>query len=284
MNHSLFYIPNKDTYPPFKNGLYLEEYFHQEFHTHKPDLKRTYIPLLWTNFQIDNRFGSVKHELQKQLDDFILSNPNPNGYFTIVQHDDGALLTLPDNTIVFNAGNKGNVPLPLIYEDKDETLVKAKQASTQIRDVFCSFVGRLRTHPIRDKLFQEYQQNPRFKFISSFHIPCQQKNEFIDITLRSRFALAPRGYGRTSFRFFELLTLGAIPIYVWDDVDWLPYKDIIDYSKFSIVIHEANIPDLETILLEITEERYQQMIQSMEEHLHYFTMQFLYKYITTYDM
>ena len=27
INNSLFYCKNKDTYPPFKNGLYMEEYF-----------------------------------------------------------------------------------------------------------------------------------------------------------------------------------------------------------------------------------------------------------------
>lgn len=27
LDNNLFYCKNKDTYPPFKNGLYLEEYF-----------------------------------------------------------------------------------------------------------------------------------------------------------------------------------------------------------------------------------------------------------------
>lgn len=39
----------------------------------------------------------------------------------------------------------------------------------------------------------------------------------------SSFSLAPRGLGRTSFRLFETMHLGLIPIYVWDDYEWLPY-------------------------------------------------------------
>jgi hypothetical protein len=43
---------------------------------------------------------------------------------------------------------------------------------------------------------------------------------FINTTLESKFALAPRGYGRGSFRFFECFQLGTIPIYIWNDI-WL---------------------------------------------------------------
>ena len=50
--NQLFYCKNKDTYPPFKNGLYLEEYFLKFIKQINPITKRKYIPALWTNFQI----------------------------------------------------------------------------------------------------------------------------------------------------------------------------------------------------------------------------------------
>jgi hypothetical protein len=40
---------------------------------------------------------------------------------------------------------------------------------------------------------------------------------------RSLFNLAPRGFGRASFRLTELIQMGLIPVYLWDDVEWLPY-------------------------------------------------------------
>jgi len=42
--NSLFNCSNKDTYPPFKNGLYLEEYFFQKIQNEAPKIKRKYIP------------------------------------------------------------------------------------------------------------------------------------------------------------------------------------------------------------------------------------------------
>ena len=65
INNSLFYCPNKDTYPPFKNGLYLEEYFLNKVKTEEPLLKRKYIPVLWTNFQIEGWFQDRKNEINK---------------------------------------------------------------------------------------------------------------------------------------------------------------------------------------------------------------------------
>ncbi len=113
----LFYCKNKDTYPPFKNGLYLEEFFIDKFLKENPYTKRKYIPLSWTNFQIESWFQYRKELLQSKLDEWIKNNPSPNGYFTIVQYDDGPLLKLPPNTIVYGACS-GDIPIPLIYEDK----------------------------------------------------------------------------------------------------------------------------------------------------------------------
>jgi hypothetical protein len=71
---------------------------------------------------------------------------------------------------------------------------------------------------------------------------------FITTTINSKFALAPRGYGRASFRFFECFLLGTIPIYIWNDINWLPFQNIIDYSRLCISIHVSEIDNLEDML------------------------------------
>lgn len=87
---------------------------------------------------------------------------------------------------------------------------------------------------------------------------------FIHTTIDSKFALAPRGYGRSSFRFFECFKLGTIPVYVWDDIEWLPFKHKIEYSKLCISIPINNIDKLESILSSITEEEYNNMLSYYE--------------------
>ena len=62
ISRSLFYCNNKDTYPPFKNGLYLEEYYLKHANI---TLKRKYIPLLWTNFQIHPEFNMMNRYIMQ---------------------------------------------------------------------------------------------------------------------------------------------------------------------------------------------------------------------------
>jgi hypothetical protein len=71
----------------------------------------------------------------------------------------------------------------------------------------------------------------------------------------SVFSLCPRGLGRTSFRLYEALSVGSIPIYIWDDLEWLPYRDEIDWSELAISINIGDIAKLPELLADYTPER-----------------------------
>ena len=52
----------------------------------------------------------------------------------------------------------------------------------------------------------------------------------------SKFNLAPRGYGRSSYRLAEIVQMGRIPVYIFDDVKWLPYQNTnISFSTFGFI-------------------------------------------------
>ena len=208
--NSLFYCKNKDTYPPFKNGLYLEEYFLKKISSETPLLKRKYIPALWTNFQIEGWFESKKREMQNSLNKWLYENPSENGYFTIVQYDDGPKLTIPENTIVYGACS-GNIPIPLIYQDINNTLTNIPKKSFNEKQILCSFVGNITSNHVqpnvREVMKNILSTNPKFVFFNSGgwtpSIKINLQKKFVNLTIDSKFALAPRGYGRGSFRFFE---------------------------------------------------------------------------------
>jgi hypothetical protein len=263
INNSLFYCPNKDNYPPFKNGFYLEEYFLNKIRNEEPTLKRKYIPALWTNFQIEGWFQSKKHDIQQSLNEWLQNNPSENGYFTIAQYDDGPLLQLPHNTIVYGACS-GDIPIPLIYQDVTNTLESFPKKSFQEKSILCSFIGNITSNHIqpnvRQIIFDTFSNNSNFKMINSGgwtpSVNQDLQQIFVHTTIDSKFALAPRGYGRGSFRFFECFQLGTIPIYIWNDIEWLPFKDVIDYKKLCISIHISEINNLESMLQSVTEEDY----------------------------
>ena len=281
IQHPLFNYPNKDTYPPFKNGLYLEEYFFKTVNEIDPLCKRKYIPVLWTNFQIEHWFPSKKQEMQQLLDEWVQQNPSPDyGYFTIVQYDDGPLLSLPKNTMVYGACS-GNIPIPLIYQDTKNTLIQIPKKSFSEKPILCSFVGNITSNHVQPNVRQvmkdTFIHNQNFVFFDSGGwTPSVNENlqqQFINRTIDSKFALAPRGYGRGSFRFFECFQLGTIPIYLWNDIEWLPFQEIIDYKKLCISMHISKIGELESRLLSITEEEYNQMLNYYQEIKHLFELQ-----------
>lgn len=284
-NDENFCVTNNVTYPPFKNGLYMEEYF-LDYMTKKclefDKNGRRYIPCLWTNFQIQSWFQERREAMQKLLDNYIIENPNEKGYFTVVQHDDGPMLKLPPNTVIYGACS-GTVPLPLIYQDIEHKLENlSSKKSFQEKSVFCSFVGSL-THNVRNTCFETYRNNPLFKFHLTNkwtdNVNVDNQRIFIDFTVNSKFVLAPRGYGRSSFRFFEILQLGSIPVYIWSDKEWLPYTEQVDYDKFCISIHESDIDFLDTLLSNITERQYNTMLKEYQKVKHMFELDYMCKYI-----
>ena len=266
-------------YPPFKKGRYMEEYCYDVLSSKKDDIQSdmVYLPIFWTNLQNHPGFASMKSKYQIILDHALSSFPPHTQYMTIVQHDDGPQLKLPQHTIIFGACT-GTIPLPLIYEDTTERLLSEPRCpKTQL----ASFVGTY-THPLREELFRTLQKDDivwNGKKVWSSSVKDQDATLFIEQTLQSRFCLAPRGYGRSSFRFFEAMLLDTIPVYVWDDIEWLPYREILDYSTFSISISKNELPRLYDILSSISTETYENMVCTMKKNRHWFTLEGMVDYI-----
>lgn len=270
-------------YPPFKNGKYMEEYFYDYIMAHKDQIETdmVYIPIFWTNLQNHPAFSKQKHNYEILLSRAFLLYPQDTKYFTVVQHDDGPQLKLPKDTTIFGACT-GTIPLPLIYEDTTNQLLN--KSRKQEKELLASFVGTL-THRVREKMVNTVQNIKDIKLITKPHsdwsnnVSSSAAELFLNLTLNSRFCLAPRGYGRSSFRFFEAMLLDCIPVYFWDDIEWLPYKDIIDYSKFSISIQEKDIGKTLEILKSISEEKYVSMLEEMKKVRYYFSLQGMSEYI-----
>ena len=272
------------TYPPFKNGRYMEEYFYDYSTNPENNIKietdRIYIPAFWTNIQNHPNFSDMKENLNVLLKRAYSLFPESTPYFTIVQADLGVELVLPKNTLVFGACH-GDIPLPLIYEDVTNRLINTPRLEK--RKLRGSFVGTYNTHTLRQSVFNSLVKNPNFKFevsgLWTNSVSEPKADTFIKTTLNSKYCLAPRGFGRSSFRFFEAMLLDTVPVYFWDDTEWLPYKDVLDYSKFSVSIHETEIDKTPQILKLISHERYLSMIEELKRVRPYFTLEGMSEYI-----
>jgi len=263
-------------YPPYHKGHYLEEYFLNKYIEEKKmwdDIGRTLIPIYWTTCYLQGI----------NVQPYIDALPRDRKYFTVSQHDDAIKEKLPEDTICFCAGgNSGGVPIPLICSPIPG--IKHMDDPTD-RDFICTFIGSL-THPVRQKMYDILKWEGMYYFDIkpwTFNINNTEQDKFIDITRRSLYTLCPRGYGAQSFRFYEALQLGSVPIYIHDDNKWLPFEDKINYSSFSIIIHEKNINMLTNIIENIDKNEYYSMyIKGQEIYKEYFTMFTVYYEIYNY--
>jgi FkbM family methyltransferase len=211
----LKYRPNQSIVYPNGNNTPFEKWFYQWHLEHNPKTIRTYLPIYWTAFYVNHQYGQDKKaiaELQKYIDKLDKSKK----YFTIVQYDDNILNSLDGlDIIVYASGNNkpGCYPIPLLSET-----MKVEPIDYSIKDIFMSFRG-VNTHPIRKKMVDELSKHAPISFDV---VPW---DEYIDELKHSIFALCPRGYGVTSFRLYEAMQYGAIPVYISTGADfWDPFN------------------------------------------------------------
>jgi hypothetical protein len=259
-------------YPPFSQ-MYFEKYFYNYLHSHPdPTIIEKYIPIFWTENQISTFDTGIQQRRQKLVD----SLPSNNTYFAIVQHDDGITHTRLRNTLVFGLGGVGHIPLPLTYENP-ELFAKFRNAP---KTIFCSFMGSL-THKCRRESCVALQDKPGVVLqVNGWTncIPEVNQKKFIEIMSQSRFTLAPRGYGKSSFRMYEALNIGSVPVYVYDE-PWLPYTEILDWKKMAVLIHVKDIPNMYRTLQQITDKEIEEMLAYYDQHKQLFTFDGMCEYV-----
>ena len=112
-----------------------------------------------------------------------------------------------------------------------------------------SFVGSRVSHKCRMESFDSMKATPAIKSYlddSGLHwgkventpVGLHRRELFIQSLAESKMVLAARGGGLSSYRFFEAMSAGRIPILLADDWE-LPCKDLIKWDKCMIQIPES---------------------------------------------
>lgn len=251
-------------YPAHQRGLLIEEYVCQHLIEKKDEINTelVYLPILWTSFRCRNGGGN-----SEILQNFYDSLPKDKTYFTIVQYDDGTGINMP-NCIVFSCcGNNPSafidLPIPVLC---DRHYKKRNEQHTYL----ASFIGRL-SATVRPTMFSELQGKEGFFIQES----ADNTTYFVDTLRKSLFALCPRGYGITSFRMYEAMELGCIPIYIVGDNDkhWLPFVNEIDWNRLGIILKESQIPFIEGIIKNMSQGEIADKLAYVQEcYEKYFTL------------
>ena len=222
------------------SGPWVENHFIDHFMSRPLQSFGGMIPLFvqWVDIHVHEMLTKKPKYKQSILFRKLEKLLRPNVLYVTVSQDDegiGALQRRFPNILTLSAGGYGHIPLPLI---KGELLYREIPRATGNDDMDMrrqfrwdvGFVGSRDTHPLRSEMIGE--------------VRCLAKGSGLVVQLNSsgggrwrediaatRLNLAPRGFGRTSYRLAEILQLGRVPLYVYDDVAWVAYegtdKDVV---------------------------------------------------------
>ncbi|CAL6332120.1 unnamed protein product [Bathycoccus prasinos] len=68
--------------------------------------------------------------------------------------------------------------------------------------------------------------------------------DWMKIVNNSRFIVCPRGFARSAFKLYETIDLRRVPIYIYDDIPWLPYEKEIEWKKLAILVQFSKLHEL----------------------------------------
>lgn len=219
-------------------GPWIEDFFFRAWADDKlGSLPVPYLPIFWTDYYLHCQTllysPAARNRIDATIERILHEELDPNrGYFTILEYDHPIWdwHRFSQNVMVFSAGGGGDVPIPLLNGERTFRCAP--------KDILVSFMGQLdgpSNHGgVRRRMYAACREIAVFGSGPTWR----------DVMQRSTFTLCPRGLGRASFRLYEALSCGSIPIYIWDDAEWLPWSDEIDWTEIAISV---NVDDVERI-------------------------------------
>ena len=138
--------------------------------------------------------------------------------------------------------------------DMNELIHELAESNTE-PDILYSFMGA-RTADVRIKLFS--MKHPRGIVIdttgfSVFFLPddpqmiLQRKQEYADLLARSKLVLCPRGMGFSSYRLYETMRMGRVPVILSDN--WVPPLGV-NWDSFAVFVSEQDLNNIRHIMEE----------------------------------
>ncbi len=199
------------SYPPHSKDHLVEQDFYRYLLKNREITTQNFaeadwhfLPIYWTRWHVIHDYAQTDlAELQQGVDNSILDDSKT---FTICQYDDGPVVNLGKTTIFLGAcKTEEGIDIPLVFSPHRKPFFKSS------KKYLASFVGRCRTHPLRQEMVEQLKDRDDI-YLCDGH---KSTKFYVRNMLESYIVLCPRGYGGTSFRFFEAIQLGDCCIFYW---------------------------------------------------------------------
>jgi hypothetical protein len=191
-----------------------------------PTTRLLYLPIMWDDIL------HLNGHLLPTVGKYMASLPRTRSYYTVLQADRGfqhpgmGRLHIPRelDLLIFSAGGptyswQRAIPIPLLSPQKVERVGLPKRHNF-------TFVGSQSTDPLGLRA----QMCASVPGLQCF----EHRPDWARVMEQSVLTLAPRGYGQTSYRLYEAIKLGSVPVYTSDAL-WLPFQELINWTAIAVL-------------------------------------------------
>ena len=185
-----------------------------------------YLPIFWTNYFLNHDFAKSGIEELEAECKRVLTFPEKT--FTLCQYAQGPIVDLKGAVCFLASRKKENgfdFDMPLLCSP--HKFVKRR------KKYIASFVGRVSTHPVRRELCRIIKHDRQFLFLGGRW----GEKVFVRVMEKSYVCFCPRGFGGGSFRFYEAMQMGVVPVHI-GDIDVRPFKNQIDWESCSFYFED----------------------------------------------
>lgn len=243
LNKNIYYTDLLSIIGPHNEGLYTKLFYTGKQFIKETDIEKCDFSLIPFKYnERDTRIKSIILEAKKYNKTVI----------TFFNDDNTDNINIDPNVILFRTSlyktkQKSNERVfPALVPDHFHKDYKCNENGIS----FCGCLTQLRYEIIN----QLKQLSLQLDFIvrSGFWAPeinCKIKarQQYNTNLLNNKYALCIRGAGNFSYRFYEALSFGRIPILIDTDTI-LPFSNVIDWNKHIIFIKQEDIKDLPELL------------------------------------
>lgn len=121
------------------------------------------------------------------------------------------------------------------------------------------FAGRLQNSRIRQLLMSMWENDTSIDIF-----PGNLRNSYEEGFRKSKYCLHVKGYEVNTARISDAIHFGCVPVIISDHYE-LPFANVLDWSKFSVIIHHDDVQNLKAILLAISEKMYASFLANLRQ-------------------
>ncbi|XVE54216.1 hypothetical protein DITRI_Ditri03aG0062800 [Diplodiscus trichospermus] len=159
-----------------------------------------------------------------------------------------------DVTVGFKIGRDVSLPETYVRSARNPLRDLGGKPPSQ-RHIFAFYAGNMHGYlrPILLKYWKD--KDADMKILGPMPPGVASKMSYIQYMKSSKYCICPKGYEVNSPRVVEAIFYECVPVIISDNFV-PPFFEVLDWSAFSIILAEKDIPNLKDVLLSIPKERY----------------------------